>query len=149
GAVPPRVPLAVARRRLLARWLARWSPDDPRATWLAATVLCAGAPARAADPDLLRQAAFAIAAVRSAAAPAADGGGGGRGGARERASGLGPRASGSGSIARHAPESAPSFSDPETREPEASTPEPATRSELRSAPSSPRVAEPEPSTPEP
>lgn len=50
-------------RPLLTRWIARWGMDDPRAVWLAATILVDVQPSRAADPRLPARAARLIAAL--------------------------------------------------------------------------------------
>jgi hypothetical protein len=52
ASAPPREAPPAEWRAVLARWVAEWGMDDVRAVWLAATVLVAERPARAADPHL-------------------------------------------------------------------------------------------------
>jgi hypothetical protein len=50
-------------RPLLKRWIGTWGADDVRSTWLAATVLIAERPSRAADRTLPQRAAALVRAV--------------------------------------------------------------------------------------
>lgn len=59
-------PVPAAWRALLRRWIGRWGVDDVRSAWLAATVLIAERPARAADRTLPTRAAALIRAVHPA-----------------------------------------------------------------------------------
>jgi hypothetical protein len=56
-------PVPPAWRGLLRRWIGTWGADDVRSAWLAATVLIAERPARAADRTLPTRAAGLIRAV--------------------------------------------------------------------------------------
>ncbi len=59
-------PVPPAWRGLLRRWIGTWGADDVRSAWLAATVLIAERPARAADRTLPIRAAALIRTVDSA-----------------------------------------------------------------------------------
>jgi hypothetical protein len=56
-------PVPAAWRGLLRRWIGTWGADDVRSAWLAATVLIAERPSRAADRTLPHRAAALVRAV--------------------------------------------------------------------------------------
>lgn len=59
-------PVPAAWRPLLERWIGTWGADDVRSAWLAATVLIAERPARAADRTLPQRATALVRAVELA-----------------------------------------------------------------------------------